>query len=89
MKFAGEFSHQPGLVGLQVANQAPAQTGHVLAHGLPLAVGLLHFVFAHFAHAGGPGQTQALLGHGFAHGQQAHVLRTATATLAGGIPLTA
>ena len=81
VKFAGEFGHQPGLVGLQVANQAPAQTGHVLAHGLPLAVGLLHFVFAHFAHAGGPGQAQALLGHGLLTGQQANVLRAAAASL--------
>ena len=71
LELAGKARHQPGLVGLQVADDRAVQIGQIL-HGLPFAKSLLHLVLAQPAAARRIGQTQAGLWLGLADGQQAH-----------------
>ena len=71
LELAGKTCHQPGLVGLQVADDRPAQIGQVL-HGLPFPKRFLYLVLAQQAAARCIGQTQAGLRLGLADGQQAH-----------------
>ena len=68
LEFRGELGDELRLVGLEVPDHGPidVEIGHLLG----FAVGFLHFVLAQFRTAGGHGQADALLGNGFAHGQQ-------------------
>ena len=68
--------HQLGLVGLQMADDGPAQVRQV-GHGLPFARHLLQLVLAQVAAAGLVGQADARLVHRLAHRQQAHAVRRA------------
>jgi hypothetical protein len=71
LEFAGKAGHQPGLVGLQMADDRPLQVGQI-RHGFPFAVGFLHLVLTQEAQPRGMRKTDARLVHGLADRQQAN-----------------
>ena len=82
LELAGKARHQLGLVGLQMADDRPAQIGEVL-QSLPFAPGFLHLVFAQHAATRRMGQAQSVCGLGLAHRQQPHAARIPPGALAG------
>ena len=68
LEFRGELGDELRLVRLEVPDDSPVDVE--VSHLLGFAVGLLYLVLSQLRAARGNGQADALLGNGFAHGQQ-------------------